>query len=176
MHSCRRPAESCTGTWARLPLWFAKKGRTGGFDGFYKRMGPELVDGTSQRKMGLRLPAESVKITYQPPGKEPMSTRAVQDRFQCPRDFLKFRPIGDCPSKEGFFQFGPGTVCYGRSSSDTSQSPAVGSLHDALQDIVVMNEEVGLPFDPDEVIDNLRLEHYLHSPRIGYERALKKIY
>src|SRR5437762_14344802 len=105
-----------------------------------------------------------------------MSTRAVQDRFQCPRDFVKFSAIADDPSTEGFFQFGPGTVCYGRSSSGTSQSPAAGSLHDAWQDIVVMNGEVCLPFDPDEVIDNLRLEHYLQSPEIGCERALKKIY
>jgi len=48
------------------------------------------------------------------------------------------------------------------------------SLYDALQPTKICNGTVNLPFDPDEIIDNLRLERY-RSDQSGYAN-LKKTY
>lgn len=60
----------------------------------------------------------------------------------------------------GFFRFGSEGVCYGRcESGPTAESPSA-HLYDALAEVHVEDHCVHLPFEPAEVIDNLRLERY----------------
>jgi len=67
----------------------------------------------------------------------------------------------------GFFRFGSETICYGRcETGPTAKSPS-SPLYDAFGDVRVVDQCVRLPFDPSEVIENLRREHYLGSPRPG---------
>jgi hypothetical protein len=60
----------------------------------------------------------------------------------------------------GHFRWGDGKVCYGRTASGYASSSATGSLYDALDDTIISNTKIVLPFDPDEVIENLQKEHY----------------
>src|SRR4051812_40294015 len=83
----------------------------------------------------------------------------VIDHYRCPTNFFNSEVQGKLSADPIFFQFGPGIICYGRSSS-AKISFADSRLH--------------LPFDPAEVIDNLRLERYLgkQRERIGLLRKL----
>jgi hypothetical protein len=58
-----------------------------------------------------------------------------------------------------YFRFGPDNVCYGRLAQPVNGSDA-GSMRDVAQDIRTEGDSVCLPFDFNEVVDNLRLELY----------------
>ncbi|HVN94250.1 MAG TPA: hypothetical protein VMT38_11165 [Terracidiphilus sp.] len=80
------------------------------------------------------------------------------------------------PSKEGFFRFGPGSICYG---SYHRQAPSVNSkesLRDALSEIIIENGMVSLPFYPAQVFSNLSHEAYVSDWRQGPMSALSHIY
>ncbi|MBZ5572755.1 MAG: hypothetical protein LAO09_12865 [Acidobacteriia bacterium] len=100
----------------------------------------------------------------------------VLDHFRCPEDFLDFAANGEMSSSSSYFRFGPNTICYGRSCRSTRESDVWSSLYDILDDVVIIDGKVGLPFDPTEVIDNLRLERYSYRGLSGYERTLKTVY
>jgi hypothetical protein len=91
------------------------------------------------------------------------SAQALIERYRCPESFLKFRLQEQLAERAGFFQFGSGITCYGRSSSGMGARRATPLLHDVLSDVAVENSEVLLPFDPTEVINNLLCERYVSS-------------
>jgi hypothetical protein len=70
----------------------------------------------------------------------------------------------------GYFQFGDGNVCYGRSRSGTSPTRAQASNFDALQHVRQQGAELLFPFDFADIIENLRLEHYRERGSGGFER------
>jgi len=61
----------------------------------------------------------------------------------------------------GYFHFGETAVCYGRTSTGFLRPDAPNRLYDVLPDVNVAGLDTFLPFDPDEVIDNLRYERYV---------------
>jgi hypothetical protein len=90
--------------------------------------------------------------------------RAVGERYRCPEGFLDFTLTGKLSHDAGYFQFGADITCYGRSCPGTPDS--IGS-----------SVPLALPFDPTEIIDNLRLERY--ASRAGsdkIQKLLKTIY
>jgi hypothetical protein len=95
-------------------------------------------------------------------------TSAFVDYFRCPPSFSRFEVSSGVNSTTGFFRFGGG-VCYGRSSAPPQE--IVGpNLSDVLSDAAASTGIVHLPFDPDEVIDNIRLERYTgdHTDGIAF--------
>jgi len=82
------------------------------------------------------------------------------ERYRCPDAFLNLTLRGRLSADPGFFQFGSDAICYGRSSVGYLRSQIGPDLYDLTQDIILGSSEVCLPFDPVEVIDNLRLERY----------------
>lgn len=84
-------------------------------------------------------------------------------------------------SDPGFFRFTPKLACFGRSESAVA-STFLGSENCDVFDRVCSNEKgIHLPFDFDEVIDNLRLERYrglTKSPRELFPTTelIRKIY
>jgi hypothetical protein len=103
-------------------------------------------------------------------------TEAVRDRYRCPEGFLDFRLRERLSPESGYFQFGCGTTCYGRSLQCGHQTQLSSPLCDSLPGVSFDGKQVVLPFDPNEVIDNLRLERY-HGCQLGEsEKALKDIY
>jgi len=127
-------------------------------------------EGWSQRRVGSGISCPS---TAEDPD---LSSQAVRNRYRCPKDFFDFALSGELSSGEGYFRFGPNAICYGRSSSAVLQPRAGCSLHDLLRDIAMEGGKLRLPFDPDEIIGNLRLERYPHSRLSGYEGIFKEIY
>ncbi len=107
---------------------------------------------------------------------ESMLSQAVQDRYRCPEGFLDFRLSGELSPDAGYFQFGPHTTCYGRSSNGVHQAQLSSARCDTLPSVSIDKMQLVLPFDPNEVIDNLRLERYPSSQMGAYAKALKEIY
>jgi hypothetical protein len=102
--------------------------------------------------------------------------RVLLDQFRCPERFLKFQLQGTLSARPGYFRLGPTAICYGRSSSETRPNLHDGELHDALEDVQVEGHEIRTPFDPTEVVENLRRERYPIGTLDGYQRILKALY
>ena len=97
--------------------------------------------------------------------------------FRCPEGYARLAQKGMLSETRGYFRFGGEAVCYGKYCGlRPSDSPAEG-LHDALYDTVTENGTTYLPFDPAEVLDNLRCELYADDWRGGHAKsALATIY
>ena len=88
------------------------------------------------------------------------ATHAIVDHYRCPEPFGGFELAGKLSDDRGYFCFGPETICYGSSSFGSSSEGSTGPIYDALADVTTSNGTVRLPFDPGEVIENLRYERY----------------
>ena len=104
-----------------------------------------------------------------------MLTQTVQDRYRSPDGFFDFGLSGELSSGSGFFQFGPETTCYGRFRNSQQAQPS-SPQRDVLSGVSFDGTQLILPFDPNEIIDNLRLERYASGQFGEYENALKSIY
>ena len=71
------------------------------------------------------------------------------------------------PRAVGLFQFGQGVVGYGRYAEHRPADSPTGQLHEAWDDVDCATGSVCLPFDLDEVVENLRLERYTENPEFG---------
>jgi len=89
-----------------------------------------------------------------------LSSEILQDYFRTPPPsealWLDDQP---CASK-GFFQCGPGLVCYGQSSCGVSPRIEASAEFDALRAAKRNGSSLCLPFDFTAIIENLRREHY----------------
>ena len=63
----------------------------------------------------------------------------------------------------GYFRFGSAGVCYGQCSSGVPAEFVTGPLHDTHQHVSTNGSSVQLPFDPSQVVNNLRYERYLSN-------------
>jgi hypothetical protein len=89
-----------------------------------------------------------------------MSTPLYQ-YFRCADLPFDFSTKGSLSEDRGFFRFGPDTICYGRSSTGFRSQQADETLYDALGDSSVEGSTIRLPFDPTEIVENLRSERYV---------------
>jgi hypothetical protein len=87
-------------------------------------------------------------------------TTAFQDYYRCPEEFARFGVAQELGQAPGFFRFGKQVTCFGRSAGPVAQSPH-GDLHDVLPLMQTRDEGIRLPFDADEILDNLRRERYV---------------
>jgi hypothetical protein len=104
------------------------------------------------------------------------SVQALRQRYRCPDELLDFRISGRLSSDAGYFQFSPIATCYGRTEGSLHQGQLSSDLCDVFPFVSFDGAQVALPFDPDEVIDNLRLERYPSAQLGSCENALKNLY
>jgi hypothetical protein len=83
--------------------------------------------------------------------------------FKCPEQYCRLALTGPLSATKRFFRFGPGNICYGQ-LSQRSDGPD-GSLRDALNEVKFEQGKVYVPFDVDEIANNLRRELYPSSAR-----------
>src|SRR6266478_2725695 len=91
--------------------------------------------------------------------------RTFVDYYRCPEQFARFFLEGEPLRRLGHFRFGPEAICYGSIGKGAVHSSPDGELHDALNDAVVERGALRLPFDPDQVVNNLRFERYWGKSR-----------
>jgi hypothetical protein len=80
--------------------------------------------------------------------------------YRCPKEFLRFALKGPLPANAGYFQFGEGAICYGSYLGHEPAADPSGTLLNAFQDIEIKDGTTYLPFDPSQVVNNLRREVY----------------
>jgi hypothetical protein len=74
---------------------------------------------------------------------------------------VEFVLAGDLSSNNGYFRFGPDAICYGKCTFGVPAKTIIEPLLDTREHVVTNRSSVQLPFDPVEVIDNLRYERYV---------------
>jgi hypothetical protein len=89
--------------------------------------------------------------------------RALVDRYRCQESVANFELTNQLSSDTGYFRFGEATICYGRSASGFREKSNDSILYDAFADARVEGSTVWLPFNPSDIIDNLRLERYANE-------------
>jgi hypothetical protein len=90
-----------------------------------------------------------------------LQNQTLLDYYKCPEDLGGFELTGELSGEEGFFQFGTGTVCYGRCSEGNPARNPAGPLFDASRAVELDEGVIRLPFDLTEVVNNLRRERYM---------------
>jgi hypothetical protein len=84
----------------------------------------------------------------------------LSDYYRCPVASTNFTLSGPLSSNAGFFRWGAGTICYGRSASGRLATDPDSSLYDISGDVSFQKSSITLPFDPVEVTENLLHERY----------------
>jgi len=104
------------------------------------------------------------------------SNRLVE-RYRLAKQVGNLTCDGGLPEEQGFFKFGEDTICYGASSSGLTASSIHGELFDAYADVWSNGSTVHLPFDAEQVLDNLLLERYPVEARgVGMRSIAGKAY
>ncbi|MFZ0771028.1 MAG: hypothetical protein WCA49_03720 [Candidatus Sulfotelmatobacter sp.] len=103
-------------------------------------------------------------------------TESLAQYYRCPEGCIQYALKGALSEARGYFRFGD-AICYGRYSGAAPSCAVDNGLHDASHDTVTKNGTTYLPFDPAEVLENLRCELYTTASRgIRVESAFARIY
>ena len=100
--------------------------------------------------------------------------RLFLEYFRCPAGLVDFRLSADLGPVQGFFRFGPDLICYGRIAAGRTQRDTSGALEDTFPRMRVEKSAAYLPFDLDEVIENLRYERYCVLARTPARKSLAR--
>jgi hypothetical protein len=87
-------------------------------------------------------------------------TQLLNDRYRCGDDAAEFVVASQLLPETGYFRFGEAAICYGQCAARAAHQSAEGPLPDVLDQVVIDDSKVLLPFDPEQVIDGLRGERY----------------
>ena len=101
-----------------------------------------------------------------------MIERALVDYYRCPADLVKMSLAGELSGDSGYFRFGS-NICYGQSTSGARAPGPRDELHDTLPALTSEDGQLRVPFDPSQVVENLRRERYAVDSR-GMESLRQK--
>ncbi len=87
----------------------------------------------------------------------------LSDQYRFDGRYGNFKVASPRTAHAGYFRIGAKTIGYGRTSAGSLQPRADCDSYDVLRHVTVTECDTILPFDPDEVIDNLRFERYMES-------------
>lgn len=87
----------------------------------------------------------------------------LSEYYRVPPDLVGSIVSENHAGESRFFRFGSATICYGRCEAGSNTKTAGAHLYDASRDVRLKGYEVRCPFDPSEVIDNLRKERYVRA-------------
>jgi len=88
------------------------------------------------------------------------TAQLIHDRFRCGEDVANIVVDPNLSHDSGYFRFGSAAICYGQYSAGPPATRVTDSLHDAREAVAMNGYSVQVPFDPVQVVDNLRLERY----------------
>ncbi len=107
--------------------------------------------------------------------------QAFLDYYRCPERFADFGLAGPLSEDSGYFRFGADTVCYGQCSFALRGELPGDGLHDASGEVIKDGSTLRLPFDPSQIINNLRFERYVANSYgstrgLGAKKILRNTY
>jgi hypothetical protein len=97
-----------------------------------------------------------------------MRVNTLADHYRCNEAYGTFRLSRPLTPDEGYFKLDD-AVCFGRTATGFVGTSVDSDLYDATEDVTIDRWGVTLPFDPGEVIENLRYERYVNN---GEHRGL----
>ena len=97
----------------------------------------------------------------------PVMNQTLLEYFRCPGRYARVAAKDGLSENCGFFSFGKEVVGYGRYAGHTPAESPSGTLHDAWEDVDYVSGSVYLPFDVEEVVENLRFERYTENCQYG---------
>lgn len=108
-------------------------------------------------------------------------SRLLTEHFKCPDDLINLIVQGDLSSAPGYFRFGPDLICFGQCAGGVPAPSATETLFDCSPKASAASGTVRLPFDPVQVVDNLRYERYKAIPsperkEIDANSLVRKLY
>jgi len=90
-----------------------------------------------------------------------MPSEILSTYYLCPTDVAAWLVSSvELNGQHGYFRFGRDTVCYGCMSRGPLAASPMAASFDAMDVVQVSGPDLRLPFDPDEVVENLRRERY----------------
>ena len=90
----------------------------------------------------------------------PNTNTSLTNFFRCEDRFAEFIIAGELSRQQGYFRFGEDTICYGQTSVGRVESMFDAALEDVSLARPANGSVPALPFDPVQVADALRREHY----------------
>lgn len=103
--------------------------------------------------------------------------RRLIERYRLPQSCVKYSCHYDPAQPQGFFTFGEGTVCFGSCSAEALAPSVDDGICDIRDRVRFQGDTLHLPFDPDQLVDNLLLERYHTNTRdLSNQVALRRIY
>jgi hypothetical protein len=89
----------------------------------------------------------------------------IADYYRFPAGLLpRFEAAAGLKEANGFFRFGEGLVCYGRTSGNVAKRPnGINGLFNAAACVRADKQTIRLPFNIGEALDNLRYESYVQD-------------
>ncbi len=100
--------------------------------------------------------------------------QTLVEYFRCPDSQVKFATIEQSHRGRGYFRLGANLICYGRLLCESPSKSPLGELHDALKCSRIGSHRIELPFDPQEMVEDIRHERYAAHFR-DEGRVLNKI-
>jgi hypothetical protein len=120
------------------------------------------INKSAQRAEGIH-----VAKAEEPANAQAQASRVLTDHFRCPEEFAALTVRESHAATPGYFRFGNDAICYGQCSSGRPATTVNEPLHDALQDVEINGSTVLLPFDPAQIVNNLRHERYHSEHALG---------
>ena len=103
--------------------------------------------------------------------------RRLIERYRLPESCVNYSGSVDSSQPQGFFAFGEGTVCFGSCFADTLAPSVNDGLYDVRTRVLFDGDTLHLPFDPDQLVDNLLLERYPIIARdLSHQLILRSVY
>jgi hypothetical protein len=106
--------------------------------------------------------------------------KPVSRYFRCSGPCADVQLTAPLSAETGYFRFGEDAICYGRLAAGFRCQRPDEVLHDALSDTSVGGSGLRLPFDPAEIVENLRTEKYASDSRQaesrGWNRLTEEVY
>lgn len=99
---------------------------------------------------------------------------ALSEYYRAPEGLFDDISVAELSGGEGFFRWGPGTICYGRCVSGSSANFTKAPICDDLPHNRSAKAALQLPCDPGRVIENLRRERYEKRLVPGREKIVSQ--
>jgi len=110
-----------------------------------------------------------------------MTNETLVERYRCPDRFAEFTLSGALSGCAGYFRFGEESICYGQFAGGAPAPLDTLNLCDVAAHTTADGVTLRLPFEPRQIIDNLRLERYVATSHeggkgLGARSALRSAY
>ena len=107
--------------------------------------------------------------------------RLLREYFRCPEEIPSFTVAPGLSQLSGFFRLNAETICFGQCSSIAPASSVAEAPAVATANVKVTAASIELPFDPVQVVENLRRERYIsraiiHQGSLGTNPFVRSIY